>query len=264
MIKVIVEALTNFLGIFPNYPTVVRGAFITWLMMSAGLAALLIYYYPVNNNKPTQKSELIMSIDEKIKQAFEVPDKYTQTYSDILEKGNSGIIKVLSSRDIELERLGVGGGGIYYSFVRRTHSYGHGSDIKISDGKFSNGFAGWNFGYFLNLGETPIRLVIDTAGVDPPSWLDTDKIDAWRYMWEFRPPTDEKSVREHQQNARSLRIGRSVISESIPILKGNTYLLRSIQYRNSDILTVIYVEEVGSLDEHYIVWKILKIFDTPA
>lgn len=125
--------------------------------------------------------DLASAVSSYIQQRLAIDTNYTQKYNDLVTGPNSGVVKLISDR-AELEKLGLRGGGSYYSFVRRAHDYDFGSDIALKQDQLNVGFAGWDFGYFLTIGSKPIRLVIDTASNIAPSWLEPDKREAWEFL----------------------------------------------------------------------------------
>lgn len=92
----------------------------------------------------SQTKESIGALEARL---LAVPDKYKERYSSFMKDSNSGIIKLLPRGKYE-EAMLLRGGGSYYSFYRRTHEYGHGSDIELAGNDFTVGFAGLDFGFF--------------------------------------------------------------------------------------------------------------------
>src|SRR6185295_2029160 len=85
----------------------------------------------------------------------------------------------------EQHKLPLRGGGAYYSFVRNTHEYGYGSDIELSRGVFSVGFAGFDFGLLTMLGNLPLEEVsLENAVI--------------KTLAEFQPPLAETDIRAMQ------------------------------------------------------------------
>src|SRR5579871_710700 len=212
-----VEAMAKSIGWRPRYVLSFAAIF---LIVLVGGYFLMIHLNP-GPPKPTpgpntsssppgaggSPDDLGKQIAGRRDEALRVNQVIQDSYKDVVEAGNAGVIKLLADPK-PLEDLGLRGGGTYYSFLRRTHEYGYGSDIELQHGSLKVGFAGWDFGYFLDLGSRPIRPVIDTATEQPPSWLESGRKDAWSFLWTYRPPDVEQEVRSAQSEAsRGRRIG---------------------------------------------------------
>lgn len=192
-----------------------------------------------------------------------VPAEEVEQVKEIISQTNAGIVKLMGNEGT-LESAGVRGGGAYYDFVRRDQKYGYGSDISLRDGELKTGFAGADYGYILRLGKVPFReLLVDS--VDPiPAILPIDMFDAWRFMWEYKPPHDIKEIRKHQEKAQNKIVGNICISEKSIAEEGASYLLRSVQIDNHDILVAFHIQRILPDRSAILVWKILKIFETPV
>jgi hypothetical protein len=155
------------------------------------------------------------------------------------------------------------GGGAYFSFVTGSHEYGQGSDIELHQGKLRVGFAGADYGFFLNVGTEAVDELAKFEADPPPKTLEQSRNEAWDYMWTYRPPVEIKSIRKEQRKSDGFSVGGATLSRTATATKGNTYLLRSISIGDSDVLVGFVVVDI--LDDNSIVlaWRILKTFDTP-
>jgi len=176
-------------------------------------------------------------------------------YADFLRQPNTGLIRLLPREkfDSTSDRKGftLRGGGAYYSFTRLTHEYGYGSDIELSQGLLSTGFAGYNYGIFINLGDIPLENVSSETG-------------AAEVIAAHVPPTEEPKIRIEQRkwyNGETVD-GTSYRSRA-PVMINSTYLLRAIDYDRSDVLVAFRVVRVDSDDSAIILWKLVKKFPTP-
>jgi hypothetical protein len=192
-----------------------------------------------------------------------VPQSEVDLVQDIISDPRGGIIKLLGSGE-RLESAGIRGGGAYYDFVRRDQQYGHGSDIGLIDGALKTGFAGANYGYILRLGRCQLREVLVDAADKFPSVLRREILDAWKFMWEYRPPREMKEIRKHQRGARNRLINNIPVSETSTAEEGMSYLLRSVQIDDHDVLVAIHVQRMLSDRSVILPWRILRIFDTPV
>src|SRR5438270_494794 len=127
-------------------------------------------------------------------------------------------------------KLSVRGGGAYYSFAHLVHEYNYGSDIELQQGNFMTGFAGADYGFLLDLGDVPLENVL----------VETEPVAS---LASFIPPFAEAEARKIQSQLHSgYRIGGTVYKwRGVRAFAGHTYLLRSVDYRMSDVLVVFSV-----------------------
>ncbi|HEX6184422.1 MAG TPA: hypothetical protein VFZ44_11120 [Pyrinomonadaceae bacterium] len=193
------------------------------------------------------------SLTKEEKRLLAVAREDRATYADFLSQKRTGLIRLLPRETFD-RKLALRGGGAYYSFVHREHQYGYGSDIELQGGHFSVGFAGADFGFLVDLGDTPLESV-------------TAETDAVRSVAEFETPSAEPAAREIQQQlARSMgrHAGTSPYRRRLPAVVGHTYAVRSINYDRSDVLVAFRVlrqDENGSL---LLLWKTLKEYPLPV
>ena len=203
---------------------------------------------------------------ETILRDFEIPSNLLGALAQLKDKPNAGLVRLhplQADRPASALRETVyKGGGAYYSFVRQTHEYGHGSDIKYEGGFLSVGFAGANYGFFLLLGE-PNLADFSTIDRKAPAWLSINRKAAWDFMWDYRPPTEIKQISEEQKKARGFVVNGTNLSERVRSSVGGSYLLRSVNIRESDVLVAVH--HVNTLNDGSIVlaYKIVAQFDTP-
>jgi hypothetical protein len=197
---------------------------------------------------------------------FEVPDHISKQFRSIISLPNAGAVRLQPpsvNPIVKAQRESVfRGGGSYYSFVRRTHDYGQGSDIEYSEGVLHNGFAGMDYGFFLSLGQRDADSLA-AFQQSPPIWLSADRKGAWDYMWTYRPPTKSKEIRVAQRNSDGFVIDGVNLSRGMKPTVGGLYLLRSINFRDSDILVALYHATVLSDNSIVLVYRIVSQFDTP-
>ncbi len=150
------------------------------------------------------------------------------------------------------ERLAINGGGAYYSFVRKTHEYGQGSDISLERGELKVGFAGADYGMFLNLGDISLDQV-------------TSDHAATRALLNYTPPLKEADVRaEYQKLWQGIELTDFNFKSRVQPSVSNTYLLRSISPERSDILVAFRIVRKDTDDSLILVFKVLKNFPKPT
>ncbi len=178
------------------------------------------------------------------------PSQEDQTkFAEFLKQPDTGLIRLMPRERYD-RKLTISGGGAYYSFFLRTHEYGRGSDISLEQNYFSVGFAGADFGFLFNLGDMPIEdVTTETNGV--------------KYLVEFVTPSTEPQARIQQRRAWEFEEDGFKYQRRVLAKVGNTYVVRSVNYGDSDWLVAF-----RSIDEDFdgsitIAWKVLKKFPKP-
>src|SRR5215475_7078521 len=171
-------------------------------------------------------------------------------FADFLKLPDTGLIRLLPREKYDM-KLSIRGGGAYYSFTRLTHEYGR-SDIGLEQGKFGSGFAGFNFGLFISLGDLPLEAVtLENAGVNA--------------LAEYQAPPTEAEIRaQYRQTHQGIKLGEFIATSYVPAKVGTTYALRSLDFDVSDVLVafrVIRQDQDGSV---VLLWKTLKKFPVPT
>ena len=187
-------------------------------------------------------------IEQKEAELLDAPAEDKRAFAGFLTRPGTGLIRLLPRGAYDLY---VNGDGAYYSFTRRSHDYGRGSDVEFEAEFFHVGFAGADFGLFVSLGDVPLEVVgAETVGVGP--------------LAELEVPTDTAKARE--QYMRSLRgfesEGRSYRKEAA-VAVNNTYVVRSVNYGESDVLAAFRVVRKDSDGSVILLWKILKEYPKP-
>jgi hypothetical protein len=180
------------------------------------------------------------------------------TYAEFLRTPNTGLIRLLpretydDNANKDRQRIVTRGGGAYYSFTRLTHEYGYGSDIELAQDSLSTGFAGLDYGLLTSLGDVPL----ESVNLDTP----TTNIFA-----AYNPPSEEPKIRLEQ---RRFQMGADLqginVSRRAPLKLNSTYVLRSMNYRESDVLVAFRVVRIDSDKSAIILWKLLKKYPAPT
>ena len=175
-----------------------------------------------------------------------------QEYADLLSQPDSGLLRLLP-REVygSHDKLTIRGGGAYYSFTRLTHEYGNGSDIEFSNGEFSIGFAGADYGYIARLPDQPLRsLTLESPGVS--------------VLAAHIPPSAEQGAREQQRlSSAGYSVGEIRYANRVPATVGALYVLRSVGYDDADVLVCLQAlrkDEDGSM---ILAWHLLKRYPKP-
>jgi hypothetical protein len=142
------------------------------------------------------------------------------------------------------------GGGSYYSFTKNTHEYGW-SELGLEQGKLKVGFAGADYGFLLDLGDTPLETL-------------TTESDRVSFLAAYKPPPRMTEIRAEQTKAHKYETPDATYVNYLEARVSHTYLVRSISFDVSDVLVgfrVIRKDADGSL---ILFWKTLKTFKKPA
>ena len=180
------------------------------------------------------------------------PEEDRRAYADFLAQPDTGLVRLLPREKWD-DKLSMRGGGAYYSFTRRTHEYGNGSDVELQQNNFSVGFAGANFGFMLNVGAAPLETLSDEA-------------EAVRFMASFQTPSPLPEARKAQRQfaGGGAQSGQWTYKDSLPVVVGSTYVLRSVNYDTSDVLVAFRVLRKDSDGSVVLLWKLLKKYPKPS
>ena len=180
-------------------------------------------------------------------------DEDRKTHADFLARPDTGLIRLLPRGKWD-DKLSMRGGGAYYSFTRLTHEYGYGSDVELQQGKLAVGFAGADFGFMLDLGDMPLEDV-------------SEETEAVRYMASFRTPAAEAEARAAARQFSERgghQAGPWTYRRRLPAVAGHTYALRSINYRQSDVLVAFSLVRKDADGSVVMLWKLLKRYPKPT
>jgi hypothetical protein len=178
-------------------------------------------------------------------------------HDEFLKQSKTGLIRLLPREVYDSQtyktpvRIDIRGGGAYFSFFHRAHEYGYGSDLELDHNNFSVGFAGADYGMIVNLGDVPI----DQISENDPRLV---------FMSEYEPRTIESEARAEAMKFRTgITVDDVTYRSRVAAKSQSTYLVRSISFRNSDIVAAFRVVRVDDDGSAIIAWKLLKTFSTP-
>lgn len=174
------------------------------------------------------------------------------SFAEFLPQKDVALVRLLPREDYEQKnKLSIRGGGAYYSFTKLTHEYGYGSDISLEMGNLSVGFAGANYGMLANLGDTPL----DSITLDTPSV---------QLLAMHTPPTSLSKARiEQRRTSKGVLIENVSYKSRIPAVVNSTYILRSVDYGDSDVLVAFRVVRKDGDGSLILAWKMLKKYEVP-
>lgn len=206
------------------------------------------------------RAQLDKEIDElwqqiKVKQdlLLEPAPADKEANTEFLKQPDTGLIRLLPREKYDYAgKLPIRGGGAYYSFVHRSHPYGRGSDIGLEQGRLSVGFAGFDFGYLIPLGD----IDLDKATLEHP---------AVKALAEYQPPPTEDEIRaQWRQSSNGHKLGEFVGLHSVPAKEATSYVLRSLNYDQWDVLVAFRVARQDTDGSLILLWKLLKTFPKPT
>lgn len=180
-------------------------------------------------------------------------EKDRRTYAEFLSRPDTGLMRLLPREKWNM-KLSTSGDGAYYSFTLRTNEYGRANDIGFEQGQLGVGFAGANFGFMLDLGEVSLEDV-------------SEETEAVRFMASYKAPEAEAEARAAKRQFgghEGHQAGPWIFRSRVPAVEGHTYALRSISYRDSDVLVAFRVVRKDTDGSVVLLWKILKTYPKPA
>lgn len=201
----------------------------------------------------------LRQIEERL---LQVPHEIQNTYNARLDD-YTGLVKLLPRGRYDGSML-VRGAGAYYSFANRTHAYGYGSDIELSNGQVSVGFAGCDFGFFVSLGEMTSADFLKLAESLRHGTSHSDFSPISTSM-NYVPPVEEADFRkEYRRFSQGVDFNGVFASRRAEIATGKTFALRSIQVGKSDLVILFRVEDVRIDGSAVLLWSLAQTFPKPV
>ncbi|HEX8368228.1 MAG TPA: hypothetical protein VF604_06775 [Pyrinomonadaceae bacterium] len=147
-------------------------------------------------------------------------------------------------------KLTIEGGGSYYSFTTNSHDYQKIAQIGLEQNNLMVGFAGADYGFIADLGETPLAAVTKETG-------------EVNFLVNYKPPTNEPEVRIEQRKAYNYEASGFLYKSRIPAIAGHSYVLRAISFRDADVLVAFKVHRKDADGSLIIFWKLIENFEKP-
>jgi hypothetical protein len=199
----------------------------------------------------TKHTELLNDLKRIEKQLLLPSEEDQLAFAEFLTQPDTGLVRLLprevyDSNAHPEKRLGISGGGSYYSFTRQTHEYGRGTQIGLEQGRLHTSFAGADYGMITNLGDVPLEtLTLEHANI--------------KSLVSYERASDEPRARaEYQRFMTGDSIGGAVYKTTLPATVNNSYVLRGIHYSDSDVLVAFRIVRKDSDGSLIILWKLLK------
>lgn len=162
------------------------------------------------------------------------------------------IFKILPRGMIREEKdLGIRGGGAYYSFTTRSHSYNEIPQLSLEKGFLQTAFYGANYGFLSDLGEVDIRSL--DLGSQDVAFLKT-----------YTPPRYMDEIRKEQAKSHNYDANGVTFKNRLPAITGHTYAVRSISFREADTLVLFTIYRINQEGSAIVLWKPVHQFEIPA
>ena len=214
----------------------------------------------------SKRDDLLRQIQKNRSELQELEERFLApseedfaAYAEFLHQPQTGLIRLLprevyddyAVRQNGKKSLTVRGGGAYYSFSRKTHEYGYGSDISLEQNYLKVGFAGLDYGMLLKLDELPLEKL---TSEDP----------RLSSLASYKTPTDEREARSEQQRfSKGDMVNGALYQSRLPLELDTTYALRSINYSSADVLVAIRTVRKDTDGSVIIAWKLLEEYPKP-
>jgi hypothetical protein len=202
-----------------------------------------------------QTREQVMAEYETLKQRAEQLEK------QILQPGkedmnaarleNAEVFRILP-RGKYAEHLFNRGGGAFYSFTKKSHSYDRIPQIMLEQNQFGvGGFGGPNYGLISDLGEIPLSQIDrESSGV--------------KFLAEYQPPTAEPKARaEYLKIGKGIEVDAQTYKNRVPAVVGHAYVLRAISFEDADVVVAFKVHRKDTDGSLIIFWKLIENFEKP-
>lgn len=210
------------------------------------LCSSVIFGQELSREQKLQKIDELNSQIKLLENDVILPDE-----KDLKQAQKEGFsVFRLNPREKYDRKFTVQGGGSYYSFTTKSHDYQKISQIGLEQNYLKVGFAGADYGFIADLGETPLA---DISG-------ETSEVN---FLVNYRPPTDEPDVRVEQRKASNYEANGFTYKERFPAVVGHSYILRAISFDRADILVALRIHRKDSDGSLIIFWKLIEQFEKP-
>jgi hypothetical protein len=119
-----------------------------------------------------------------LKEGLLAPSEHDRLdHEDFLKQSKTGLIRLLPREVYDWRtyntpnQIQMRGGGAYFSFSNRSHTYGYASDLELDHNRFTVGFAGADYGMLIRLGDVPLDSIAEDdprliymANYEPAAW----------------------------------------------------------------------------------------------
>jgi len=166
------------------------------------------------------------------------------------EKENVNVFRLLPREKYDKGFFKVRGGGAYYSFTNRAHSFDAVPQISLEQNHLKVGFYGASYGFLSDLGTVEL------------SKIDADNKNV-AFLANYKPPTAMPQARVEQEKARGFEFENIAYKNRLPVVVGNSYVVRAVSFREADVLVAFKIHRQDKDGSLIIFWKMLENFEKP-
>jgi hypothetical protein len=208
----------------------------------------LIALSSINAQTREQSIEQLTSLKEQSRQLEQSILSADKPDIDLAKAQNTNVFRILPRETYGNSGSAVRGGGAYYSFTRKSHSYDEIPQIGLEQNNLTVGFSGANYGYISDLGEVSLNNV-------------TNELEPVKYLINYKPPTIESLARTEQKNSNGVQYNELKFQRTLAATAGHTYVLRAITYERADVLVAFTINRKDSDGSLIIFWKPIQEFE---
>ena len=167
-------------------------------------------------------------------------------------KENVNVFRILPRETYDKDFFSVRGGGAYYSFSRKSHSYNDTPQLGLEQNNLGVGFYGASYGFITNLGDISLSEVsLQTPGVT--------------FLANYQAPREEPLARqEYYKIGYGLEIDGTTYKTRVPATVGKTYVLRAVSFDEADTLVAFRIYRKDTDGSLIVFWKLLQNFEKPV
>ena len=167
-------------------------------------------------------------------------------------KENVGVFRLLPREVYDKGLFDVRGGGAFYSFTNKSHSYDEIPQISLEQNYLKVAFYGANYGFIADLGEAALA--------------DVSRENKYAdFLISYKPKNLEPEAREeYKKIGKGFETNGLKFNKSLAAEIGHTYILRAISYDEADTLVAFKIKHKDADGSLIIFWKLLENFEKPV
>ena len=209
------------------------------------------------------RADVLKEIEAKRAELAKLEAKYiaispadSETFAEFLSQPDTGLIRLMPREKFDSyanqkSGLTLRGGGSYYSFTRRVQDYGFATELGLEQGYLKVGFYGASYGMLTKL--DAVRL----EDVSP-------ELPAVSFLAKYTAVANEPDARVEQRRFQTGTIVDEIpYKDRIRAEVGATYLLRSINFGEADVLVAFKIERQDEDGSLIIPWRLLQKYSVP-
>lgn len=167
------------------------------------------------------------------------------------EKENVNVFRILPREIYDRDIFKIRGGGAFYSFTSQSHDYNKIPQISLEQNNLNVGFYGASYGFLTDLGNISLSKI-------------TQDSNEAKFPVAYVPPDNLQAARDEHRKFGNFEFENKIYRSHLPVVVGNTYLLRAISYNEADTFVALKVFRKDSDGSLIIFWKEIKSFEKPT